>query len=131
MSGCTMSRCWPVKQVRLTIAPSCLCNSAMTGAILIASGRVPKTVRTLSMGRRERPPERAGIEEILRRPADLGSGNVLRALAVAAVEAARRVLNALHILQRAIGALLAAEPVPHHGVLGDSGRADPLDIGIR
>src|SRR5687768_11701122 len=125
MSGCTMSRCWPVKQVRLTIAPSCLCNSAMTGAILIASGRVPKTVRTLSMGRRERPPERAGIEEILHRPADLGAGDVLRALLVASVEATRRILNALQVLQSTIGALTAAESIPHHGVLRDSGGADP------
>src|SRR5688572_3893753 len=126
MSGSNMSRCCPVKLVRLTMLPSRRSSSAITGAILMASGRVPKTVRILSMRWRARPPQRAGIEEILHRPADLGAGDVLRAFAVAAVEPAGRILDPLEILQRPVGPFRRAEPVPDHRILCDAGRADPL-----
>src|SRR5207244_11629155 len=44
----SMSRCWAVTHTRLSIRLECRPSSRMTGPSLTASGRVPKTVSTLS-----------------------------------------------------------------------------------
>src|ERR1700686_3415780 len=58
-----MSRCWPVRQITGSSA-ALAANALTTGAILIASGRVPNTVRTfmsrraLSLGPASLPDQR-------------------------------------------------------------------------
>src|ERR1041385_250297 len=95
--------------------PCCRSSSAITGASLIASGRVPKTVSVLSP--RATGPQRAGVQVILDRPADLATGDVFRPLAVAAEKTAGAVLQRFEVAQRPIGARAFAEPVPDHRIL--------------
>src|SRR4051812_23522122 len=103
-SGCTMSRCCPVKQFLLSMRPRWRSSSAITGAILMASGRVPNTVSVLSIA------QRAGVQIVFDRPADLPAGDIFRALAVATEETAGSVLQPLEVAQSAVGACALAEP---------------------
>src|SRR4051794_15031036 len=102
----------------------------MTGAILIASGRVPKTVSILSIARDLSQFQAIGVEEILDRPADLGAGDVLGPFAVAAVEAAGLVLDRLEIRKSAVGSVALAHPIPHKRILCDARRAHPANVRI-
>src|SRR5581483_4220450 len=123
-----MSRCCPVKQFLFWMRPCCRSSSAITGASLIVSGRVPNTVRVLSM--RTIVTERRRVEVVLDRPADLAAGDVFRAFAVAAEETAGGILDRLEVLQGAIGAIAIAQAVPDDCVLRHASRAHPAHVRV-
>src|SRR5215475_11655832 len=125
-----MSRCWPVRQLRFSIWVGKRSSSAISGAILIASGRVPKTVRTLSIGAVCARFEPMCVEKVFHGPADLGFRDVLGALSIASVEAAGAVLDFLEVAQRKVRGPSLPERVPYNCVLGDPRRADPFDVRI-
>src|SRR5436190_20275549 len=102
----------------------------MTGAILIVSGRVPKTVRILIIAGIAVQFLPIRVEKILDCPADLRAGYVFRAFPIASGKATGLVLDAFQIGHRTVGTFRLAEPIPDEGVLRDAGGAHPLDIRV-
>src|SRR4030065_1988777 len=117
ISGATISLCWPVSQFLFLISAGYFSNSAMTGAILMASGRVPKTVSTLSMFAFRAQLQQICVEEIFHRPTDFPARYILRALAVATEQTAAGVLYLFQITDCAIRAFLFSQRIPDDRIL--------------